>query len=286
MPLFAISAPLQWLHAWLNRCRRLSLPLLKRLSRWVYPTYGSHHTFRIGRRTLIKTGKRVRLAEAHTLQFIAANTSIPVPKVIDAWTLKDGGAAILMEWIEDATTLESHWPLMTDDQKLKVARQLRACVDELRMLQQPSDRIGWIGPLDGSPCWDERLRSQLCGPFPSESTFNEFRLSLLDCFTWEESARRDIQAIKEGLRDDHHILFTHGDLGVRNILVDRHGGLVALIDWEMSGWMPEYWEYIKTVHGRWEDEEWLSYARIIAPEYDAEMAVDDQFIIVNGGAPF
>ena len=33
MPLFAISAPLQWLHAWLNRCRRLSLPLLKRLSR-------------------------------------------------------------------------------------------------------------------------------------------------------------------------------------------------------------------------------------------------------------
>src|ERR1700722_7531568 len=270
MLLFSIRASSRWLHAWLNRCRRATLSLLKRFSRWVYPMYGSHYIFRIGRQTVLKTGKRVRLTEAVTLRFIAENTKVPVPKVFDAWTLRDGGAAILMEWIEDATPLESQWPSMSKEQKLKVAQQLRACADELRTLPQPPDRNGWIGPLDGAPCWDERLKSQLCGPFPSEQAFNQFRLSLLDRFLWEEGARKDIQAIQEGLRDDHRIVFTHGDLGVRNILVDGHGDLVALIDWEMSGWMPEYWEYVKTVHGRWDDAEWRSYASIIAPPYDAE----------------
>jgi hypothetical protein len=41
---------------------------------------------------------------------------------------------------------------------------------------------------------------------------------------------------------------------------------VAIIDWEMSDWMPEYFK------------EWFAYARTYDP------GTDDQFIIVNGGA--
>jgi aminoglycoside phosphotransferase (APT) family kinase protein len=51
---------------------------------------------------------------------------------------------------------------------------------------------------------------------------------------------------------------THGDLHPRNIMVkwegakdegDGHGGgnrirVTALIDWELSGWYPEYWEFV------------------------------------------
>lgn len=262
------------------------MPLLMRRSHRVYPKYGSDCIFRIGQNTVLKTGKHIRLTEAATMRFIAENTSIPVPQVFDAWTLKGGGASILMEWIEGADTLERRWPSMSKEQKIRVAHQLRVYVDELRTLAQPQKIQGRIGPLDGAPCWDERLKSQPCGPFPSERDFNQFRLNLLDGFRWEENALKSIRAIEENLREDHRILFTHGDLGVRNVLVNRRGEVVAIIDWEMSGWMPEYWEYIKAVHGRWEDEEWLSYAGIIAPPYDTEMAVDDQFIIVNGGAPF
>jgi aminoglycoside phosphotransferase len=263
------------------------MPFLMRLSRRIYPRYdGSYHIFRIWKRTVMKSGRHVRLTEATTMRYIAAHTSIPVPKVLDAWALSNGGASILMEWVEGADTLEHRWPLMSDAQKKRVFLQLKGFVDELRALDQPSEKQGWIGPLDGAPLWDDRVKSQPCGPFPSERSFNEFRLSLLDCFLWEEGARKSICDIKDRLRDDHRIFFTHGDLGVRNILVNSQDDVVALIDWEMSGWMPEYWEYIKTVHGRWEDTEWLSYASVITQLYEAEMEIDDQFSIVNGGAPF
>lgn len=40
------------------------------------------------------------------------------------------------------------------------------------------------------------------------------------------------------------IIFTHGDLVPRNIMV-RNGGIVSILDWEMAGFYPEYWEYVK-----------------------------------------
>jgi len=41
--------------------------------------------------------------------------------------------------------------------------------------------------------------------------------------------------------------FTHGDLSSLNILA-RGDGVVAITDWETSGWMPSYWEYMSAWH--------------------------------------
>lgn len=230
----------------------------------------------------MKTAPWIRVAEAISMEFVARHTTVPVPKVYGAWKLDNGDGVILMQWLGGTDTLASRWTTMTSEEKLKVSKQIRGYVDQLRALPQPAESLGRIGPLDGSPCYDERLKGQQCGPFDSEKAFNQFRLSLLDRFRWEKGALEAILGIERKLRDDHRIVFTHGDLGVRNILVDVGGDVVAILDWEMSGWMPEYWEFIKAVHGEWEDEDWLSYARIMTPPYDAEMEVDDQYIIVNG----
>lgn len=40
------------------------------------------------------------------------------------------------------------------------------------------------------------------------------------------------------------IVFTHGDFYPRNIMV-KDGHVKAIIDWEMAGWYPEYWEFAK-----------------------------------------
>ena len=38
------------------------------------------------------------------------------------------------------------------------------------------------------------------------------------------------------------LVFTHGDLSSFNIMV-QDDKVAGIIDWEMSGWLPMYWEY-------------------------------------------
>lgn len=44
----------------------------------------------------------------------------------------------------------------------------------------------------------------------------------------------------------HEIVMTHNDLDPRNILV-RGSTVVVLLDWELSGYYPDYWEYAKAM---------------------------------------
>ena len=45
----------------------------------------------------------------------------------------------------------------------------------------------------------------------------------------------------------HAIVLTHGDMSPRNIIV-QGTKVVALLDWEMAGYYPEYWEYTKALY--------------------------------------
>ncbi|KAF5121146.1 hypothetical protein E5D57_013482 [Metarhizium anisopliae] len=56
------------------------------------------------------------------------------------------------------------------------------------------------------------------------------------------------------MRADHDLVPTHADLHPRNIMVDwdtEEGDnlhITAIIDWELAGWYPEYWEFVKALH--------------------------------------
>lgn len=82
--------------------------------------------------------------------------------------------------------------------------------------------------------------------------------------------------IRSAMRDDHRLIMTHGDLHPRNIMVkwevDGRGSapdqteskirVTAPLDWELSGWYPEHWEFVKALstikaHGKLSD--WLEY---------------------------
>jgi len=50
-------------------------------------------------------------------------------------------------------------------------------------------------------------------------------------------------------------VFTHGDLSSLNILT--HGDVVvAVIDWETSGWYPSYWEYTSAWNVNQQNQFW------------------------------
>ncbi len=66
------------------------------------------------------------------------------------------------------------------------------------------------------------------------------------------------------LSTGHQIVMTHSDIRPQNILVQytapRSIKITGLIDWEMSGAYPEYWEYVKALNGvNCDLSDWYSY---------------------------
>lgn len=81
------------------------------------------------------------------------------------------------------------------------------------------------------------------------------------------------------LSDESPIVLTHGDLHQSNIIVSSSSPtrVLAIIDWEQSGWYPDYWEYCKANYTVHEDDEWCSGGwidLILKPQTDAQEAFE------------
>ncbi|KAL9025696.1 MAG: hypothetical protein Q9196_005525 [Gyalolechia fulgens] len=196
--------------------------------------------------TVAKFGDSISLTEAESMRFIRSRTSVPVPKVIDAFVLQDTKhVCILMEYI-DGQPLYEVWDTYSKMQKEHVISQLKGFMEELRQIKGSS-----IGPVDGTYCVEQFFDGEdqaTYGPYESETAFNDGLVRALEARgrnTWTAVVARFIRAMPP-----HSIVFTHNDLAPRNILV-RDGNVVAILDWEFSGFYPEYWEYIKALY--WPD---------------------------------
>lgn len=77
-----------------------------------------------------------------------------------------------------------------------------------------------------------------------------------------------------GTLKDHKIVMTHGDLSPRNILV-QGSKVVAILDWEMSGYYPEYWEYVKALYRPAWKSSWIKDGAVnqVLTPYLSELAV-------------
>lgn len=53
-----------------------------------------------------------------------------------------------------------------------------------------------------------------------------------------------IEPFRQDLPNDSAINFTHSDLHRSNILTTRSEPyhVIAIVDWEQTGWLPVYWE--------------------------------------------
>ncbi|KAK8174500.1 hypothetical protein BC567DRAFT_209769 [Phyllosticta citribraziliensis] len=202
---------------------------------------------------VVKHGRRVTVAERDALAY-AGTLNLPVPRLHElpapeaeaeaeaeaaAATEKANagsvghGVSIWMDYI-DGAMLEDVWPAMTAAQKMDVARQLRAILEEMRRQT------------------DRRLYNACHGgPFADEAAFDAFQLDVYETTPCEV----------------HRVVFTHGDLTQLNIIVDKDSYRIrALLDWEYAGWYPEYWEYVKFVDTHPKYKDWRDYARYILPE--------------------
>ncbi|KIY46410.1 kinase-like protein [Fistulina hepatica ATCC 64428] len=221
---------------------------------------------------LLKISRDLYGPEASTVRFVSRNTSIPVPRII-ASARGHGHCFMLMTRVK-GFNLEHVWETLTNEERSMIVSQLRAFIAELRTLSPPPCvPEGAISSLYHQPVHDIRFASiKPCGPFPSEGSFNDFLIQEASSFVWRPEERA---IIRSQLRHDHRIVFTHGDLTPRNILV-QGGKVVAVIDWEDAGWFPEHWEVIKALLcpgiclETWE----RAIGDIVQGDYDKELALD------------
>ncbi|KAI9729796.1 MAG: hypothetical protein M1818_008410 [Claussenomyces sp. TS43310] len=233
---------------------------------------------RLGQEFAVKFGRTVSVLEGETQRFVEENTAVPVPKVFEIFSDPATGINyIVMEFIY-GMTLERIWESLQPAETLDISRQIATAVDELRRLPPPP-YIGGVGrqSLLNGVFWVPENDPLISGPFQTEEEMNEGIIRRLEQ-TQALSHLSLLRLLITTTLQNHRIVFTHGDLQRKNIMVNRTGtredgnGIfeIKLIDWEISGWYPEYWEFCNaTVAGRFRPE-WLEVVQRILQIYPTE----------------
>ena len=189
--------------------------------------------------------------EFNALRVVGRHTSIPIPAALDVVFCQghaDDPAAsesYLLTTRAPGLQLASCQYVLSDRDLEHIATQLKDYLTQLRDIPRLLDSQKTISNTLGEACRDTRIRGgSPIGPFVDEAAFSQ-KLRFSD-----EPARRG-----------HKIVFTHADLNPQSILLGRavrpDGGngwsVTGIIDWEMAGYYPEYWEYTKAMFegSRW-----------------------------------
>jgi aminoglycoside phosphotransferase (APT) family kinase protein len=224
----------------------------------------SSKVVRVGATFAVKFGGTTSPTEAANLEYLSRQNSIPVPKFYTSFAdPRTSTYFIVMQYIE-GVTLEEALPTLTSQEKVDLVMQIRVILQDLRSLKSP----GYLGSVNRLPYEDgvfndtETLHP-ISGPFSSE---DEFYAAIVQRFERTEPAPF-VQLIRDLSKTmpRHETVFTHGDLQPKNILLqktqERDGARkykVILIDWEISGWYPAYWEFCNaTIAGRFKSD-WLN----------------------------
>ncbi|KAJ7252390.1 kinase-like domain-containing protein [Mycena haematopus] len=187
------------------------------------------------------------------MRYVATHTDIPVPRV---WFSFNWGICeyIVMDRIPGITLADALGGGYLQDREKQdmIAGQLARHMAQLRSLAPPpncsiSSVLG--GPVRCPRLFQDPLDGPIApspptGPFKSEATMN-LQLRHL------RSLETCVPVVVAAHSTAHPLVLTHNDLVPRNIMVDPAiGKVLAIIDWEFSGWFPAHWEICKMTN--WE----------------------------------
>jgi hypothetical protein len=150
--------------------------------------------------------------------------------------------------------LDRIWGSLASPQKENVREQLNHIFIELRTLPLPSEE-GYLGGGNPPVCKDSRRWTKTSSsPIVNETQFNDFLLGE-PC-----SNPSHIDYLRTSLPRNHRIVMTHSDLHPRNLIVDNEHTvrIVGIVDWELGGGYPEYWEYVQALKSSFitKDDDW------------------------------
>ncbi|KAG6165704.1 hypothetical protein E4U51_004153 [Claviceps purpurea] len=201
--------------------------------------------FRISENIVVKTGhESFSITEHQTLTYLQEHMpEFPVPR--PHGLLRLGFRCFLFTSYISGMNLEDAWPELDCSQKQDMSRQIDALFAKLRSFPVPEHAC--LGDVAGGGCRDLR-RSQRVSTKPIKS------VAEFEDFIFEGSNKATslyVELLRGLLPRSNKIVFTHGDIRPANIMVRREDGIwkaAAIIDWENSGFYPEYWDAIKTAN--------------------------------------
>ena len=202
--------------------------------------------------------------------FAAMNTDIPIPHIYRTRMWR-GKLAIEMEYFPHCETLQRCWRSLSSKTKQEIVRKVSGYIQQLHSIEPPPDLRGKVSATRGGARRDIRISpSKLFGPFDDIAGFHRCVRGGV-----EPDGVRGIFGEKVADMNDRSwaVRFTHGDLGVQNILM-RDGKVVAILDWERSEWYPEYWEYTKAHCNSVLLPEFYQMLRQHIPRYDEKLAAE------------
>lgn len=217
----------------------------------------SHAVGRLDSTRFIKCGPGscVRFTEALTMHYVASNTTIPVPRLLDVFKFKRNNFIYIIQEFIDCPVLEDVWHRLSEEDQLSSMKELKGYLDQLRALPPPDPQR--VQAIDGGVCIDERINHGEWGPFATHREFQQrFGYGIIENDPKKNPEAPEPLAKLRGRM--WRTVLTHGDLGPHNILWNvKEKHIAAIIDWERSGWLPEYWEYCRSG----------SYARMGCPSW-------------------
>ncbi|KAG5954820.1 hypothetical protein E4U57_004095 [Claviceps arundinis] len=161
----------------------------------------------------------------------------------------------------------------TRDEVTTLVGDLQKYLSELRAIPKEISPKYAITNALGKACYDGRL---ITG-----SDYGEARRDFFGPFVDEDDFNNTLQfiALSNAIhRSGHEIVFTHGDLNMRNIMM-HNGRLSGLIDWETCGWFPDYRDYTKAHFITKIRRRWLRIVDTVFEKlgnFEAELAVERQ----------
>lgn len=203
-----------------------------------------------------KYGSRVRYSEEVAMRLVKQHTSVPVPKIILSTYAPEQGN-IGMSLIP-GSTLQSIWDRLDECNKERVCLEIWTMIAQWRPIPRPPHQAHLYQCLaDGSPATTDPLLQDLAEPPRTLCTDEAVRLRIYQryrrCY-----GERYADELPSMLPQSKVSLFTHGDVAPRNILVDEDCRITGIVDWELAGWYPEYWEYANIMKPS-SDQDWQSW---------------------------
>lgn len=205
------------------------------------------------------------LTEYHNLQYLADHASdLPVPR-LHGLAMLGSYRVMFMSYIP-GVTLATAWPDLSHEAKLSVQKQLDHIFSRLRSLRQDDGlELGGVG---GEGVKDYRIMEIFAYQgITTARGFDELQFSAK-----HRASPCYVKLLRSFLEEQNSTLqgsvFTHGDLKKTNIMVERNPEdanacvVTGVIDWEDSGFYPEYYECTTLSNGQsiMSDDDWYLYA--------------------------